>query len=47
MIYPLSDVANGEEVNALLERAFTDVRTSYVNLHTARFGCFLCRVECR
>lgn len=45
MIYPLSDVTDGKEVGVLLERAFSDARTSYVNIHTARFGCFLCRVE--
>jgi hypothetical protein len=42
---PPSDVAHGQEANGLLERAFTDMKTSYVNIHTAQFGCFLCRVE--
>ena len=40
MIYPLSDVAHGQEAHGLLERAFTDTKTSYVNIHTAQFGCF-------
>ena len=29
----------------LLDRALTDRRTDYVNIHAARPGCFLCRVE--
>jgi hypothetical protein len=45
MIYPLSDVAPGREVDALIERNLDDARTRYLNLHTARYGCFLCRVE--
>jgi hypothetical protein len=45
MIYPLSDVAPGAEAEALIERDLADLRTRYLNLHTARYGCFLCRVE--
>jgi len=45
MIYPLSDVAPGREVDALIERNLDDARTHYLNLHTARYGCFLCRIE--
>jgi hypothetical protein len=33
MIYPLTDVAHGKEVLALVERAFADAKTSYVNIH--------------
>jgi hypothetical protein len=45
MIYPLTDVAYGREALALVERAFADAKTSYANIHTAQFGCFLCRAE--
>jgi hypothetical protein len=31
--------------NYPLEQAFPNARPSYVNIHTAQFGCFLCRVE--
>ncbi len=45
MIYDVSDAVPGAEVDGLLERALGDARTRYANIHTARFGCFLCRVE--
>ena len=44
-IYELGDVCDGTEVERLLDRALADRRTDYVNIHTARPGCFLCRVE--
>jgi len=44
-IYELGDVCNGTEVAQLLDRALVDRRTDYVNIHTARPGCFLCRVD--
>ena len=47
MIYPLTDVGHGKGALELVERAFADVKTSYVNIHTAQFGCFLCRTERR
>ena len=47
MIYPLTDVARGKGALDLVERAFADAKTSYVNIHTAQFGCFLCRAERR
>ena len=40
MIYPLTDVANEKAALDLVERALGDVNTSYVNVHTAQFGCF-------
>jgi hypothetical protein len=45
MVYDVSDVTPGAEADALLARAFGDARTRYANIHTARFGCYLCRVE--
>ena len=45
LLYELSDVAPGAEVDPLIERCLADDRSRFVNLHTARFGCFLCRVE--
>ena len=44
-IYELGDVCDGTDVERLLDRALADRRTDYVNIHTARPGCFLCRVE--
>ena len=44
-IYELGDVCDGTEVERLLDRALTDRRTDYVNIHAARPGCFLRRVE--
>jgi len=44
-IYDLGDVCDGTDVERLLERALADRRTDYVNIHTARPGCVLCRVE--
>jgi len=38
-------VCDGTDVERLLERALADRRIDYVNIHTARPGCFLCRVE--
>jgi len=44
-IYELGHVCDGIEIERSLDRALTDRRTDYVNIHTARPGCFLCRVE--
>jgi hypothetical protein len=44
-IYELGDVCDGTDVEQLLDRALADRRTDYVKIHTARPGCFLCRVE--
>jgi hypothetical protein len=44
-LYDLGQVAAGTEVDAPLARALADDRTSFVNIHTARPGCLLCRVE--
>src|SRR5262249_7261489 len=45
MIYELSDVTPGAEADPLIERALANPRTQYANIHTARFGCYLCRAE--
>jgi hypothetical protein len=44
-LYDLGRVCGGADVDAPLERALADPRTSFVNIHTARPGCFLSRVE--
>ena len=44
-IYELGVVCDGIDVERLLDRALADRRTDYANIHTARPGCFLCRVE--
>jgi hypothetical protein len=44
-VYELGHVGEGTEVDEALKRALSDERTAYVNIHTAKPGCLLCRVE--
>jgi hypothetical protein len=44
-IYDLGHVGAGEQVDAPLVRALGDPRTKFVNVHTAKPGCLLSRVE--
>ncbi len=44
-LYDLGQVCPGQAVDAPLERALSDPRTSFVNIHTARPGCLLTRVD--
>jgi hypothetical protein len=44
-IYDLGQVCAGEDVDAPLAAALADTRTAFVNIHTARPGCLLSRVE--
>ncbi len=44
-VYDLGQVCAGADVDAPLERALADPRTAFVNVHTARPGCLLARVE--
>ena len=44
-VYDLGRVCAGPEVDAPLEAALADPRTAFVNVHTARPGCMLARVE--
>jgi hypothetical protein len=44
-LYDLGHVTEGTEIDAPLLRALNDSRTEYVNIHTAKPGCLLCRVE--
>ncbi|MBV9748213.1 MAG: DUF1203 domain-containing protein [Acetobacteraceae bacterium] len=44
-LYDLGQVCSGQEVDTPLERALADQRTAFVNVHTARPGCLLSRVE--
>ena len=46
-IYELGQVCAGSDVDAPLDRALSDSRTAFVNVHTARPGCMLSRVERR
>jgi len=46
-LYELGDVGPGETVRGPLLRALDDPWTSFVNIHTARPGCLLTRVERR
>ena len=44
-IYDLGQAVEGTLVDPVLARAVADPRTKFVNIHTARPGCLLCRVE--
>lgn len=44
-LYDLGQVCAGADVDAPLERALADARAAFVNVHTARPGCLLSRVE--
>lgn len=44
-LYDLGQVCSGEQADAPLRRALADSRTAFVNIHTARPGCLLSRVE--
>jgi hypothetical protein len=44
-IYELGHAAEGGEIDDALTRALGDRRTDFVNIHTAKPGCLLCRVE--
>ena len=44
-LYDLGHAGDGEGIDAPLSRALADPRTSFVNIHTAKPGCLLCRVE--
>jgi len=44
-LYDLGRVCAGAEVEAPLMRALTDPRTRFVNIHTARPGCWLAGAE--
>ncbi len=44
-LYDLGVVVPGEEADAALRARIDDPRVAYVNIHTARPGCWLTRVE--
>ena len=44
-VYELGVVCPGAESSQPLQRALDDPRTAFVNVHTARPGCLLSRVE--
>jgi hypothetical protein len=44
-LYDLGQVCEGPAVEAPLMRALADARTRFVNIHTARPGCWLAGVE--
>lgn len=43
-LYDLGQVCDGADVDAPLDRALSDPRTAFVNVHTARPGCLLAQV---
>lgn len=45
VLYDLGQVAEGPDADAPLARALADPRTSFVNIHTAKPGCLLTRIE--
>jgi hypothetical protein len=44
-LYDLGHVCDGADVDEALLRALSDPRTDFVNIHTAKPGCMLCRAE--
>jgi len=44
-VYDLGHAGDGDTIDAPLAHALADPRTAFVNIHTARPGCLLCRVE--
>ena len=44
-LYDLGAVSEGKDVGPILARAVADPRARFINIHTARPGCLLCRVE--
>ncbi len=44
-IYDLGHAGDGSAIDDPLLRALDDARTAFVNIHTAKPGCMLCRVE--
>lgn len=45
MLYELSGITEGPEADAMIKHGLADDRARFANIHTAKFGCFLCRVE--
>ena len=44
-LYDLGQAVDGIDVDPFLARAISDPRTAFVNIHTAKPGCMLCRVQ--
>ena len=44
-VYDIGFAGDGVEIDGPLARALDDPRTAFVNVHTAKPGCLLCRVE--
>ncbi|MBC7636107.1 MAG: DUF1203 domain-containing protein [Acetobacteraceae bacterium] len=44
-LYDLGQAVDGIDVDPSLARAISDPRTAFVNIHTAKPGCMLCRVQ--
>jgi hypothetical protein len=40
-----ADLANGEEIEPLIERLFSDVSVAYIHAHFARRGCYAARID--
>lgn len=43
MLYPHSQVVDGADASAALDRMFADTAVEKVHIHTALHGCYLCR----
>lgn len=44
-LYDLGEALKGSGIEAAITRAIGDARTKFVNVHTAKPGCLLSRVE--
>ena len=45
MIYDANELVDGKECEATLQRLLDRKDVAYINAHTAKAGCMLCRVE--
>ena len=45
IIYELGEALEGREAKAAVAHSIQDARTTYINIHTAKPGCLLCRIE--
>jgi hypothetical protein len=40
-----AEVAEGRELETVLERMFADTEVAYIHAHNARPGCYSCRID--
>ena len=43
--YEASEIVEGEDAEPVIRRMLEDPKNAYLQVRTARYGCFLCKVE--